>query len=280
MQTEQTIYADAANSIQAYFKQIRNKPLIDVNRERDLSKRILAGDQIARYELVETNLRLVVKIAKAYMKPGLDFLDLIQEGNVGLLHAATKFDYRKNVKFSTYAGWWIKQAVVRFVNINMRTIPLPHRKEVELRKCKRTANNLSEKLKRVPNTFEIANAMKMKPELVKKLYNAEKTVCSLNAIIGSSGELIDLYGDMSYSPEREVIRDSMNSETKAVLASLIDMEKEILEQRFCFSTSKKRTLRSIAEEYGISPETVRQIEKRALTKLKEEFPEMQDFLLN
>jgi RNA polymerase primary sigma factor len=281
MPTKQTNYTDIENPIQAYFSKIRHRPLLTPESERELSMRIMGGDQGARQELVESNLKLVVKIAKAYMLPGLNLLDLIQEGNVGLIQAASKFDYRKNVKFSTYAAWWIKQAVVRFVNVNSRSIPLPHRKEVALRKCKRTATELNQSLQREPRLEEIASALKVQTDDVAKLYNAETPVCSLYTPVGSSdGELMDFYGDNSFSPEKEVISKSIKNETRRVLENLMDMERDILEQRFCFNDSKKRTLRSIAKEYGISPETVRQIEKRALKKLREKHSDMQEFLYN
>jgi RNA polymerase primary sigma factor len=281
MPTKLAAYQDFDNPIQSYFRKIRHKPLLDADAERELSMRVLNGDQTARQELVESNLKLVVKIAKAYMLPGLNLLDLIQEGNVGLIQAASKYDYRKNVKFSTYAAWWIKQAVVRFVNVNSRVIPLPHRKEVALRKCKRTASELNQSLHREPNSDEIASAMKVGADHVRKLYNAETSVCSLNASVGTrDGELIDFFGDDTYLPETEVVRESIKAQTRQVLEDLLEMERDILLQRFCFSDSKKRTLRSIAQDYGISPETVRQIEKRALQKLREEHGEMKEFLYN
>ncbi len=281
MPTKQATYQDSDSPIQSYFRKIRHKPLLDAESERELSMRVLKGDQEARQELVESNLKLVVKIAKAYMHPGLNLLDLIQEGNVGLIQAASKYDYRKNVKFSTYAAWWIKQAVVRFVNVNSRAIPLPHRKEVALRKCKRMANELNQTLRREPKQDEIASALKVGTEEVRKLYNAETSVCSLHAAVGThNGELIDFFSDESYLPEQEVITESIKAQTRQVLDSLLEMEREILLQRFCFSGSKKKTLRSLALDYGISPETVRQIEKRALLKLREEHGEMREFLYN
>ena len=239
--------------IQTYFSQIRYKPLLDQASERELSRRILSGDQSARQELIECNLKLVVKIAKSYLNSGLNLLDLIQEGNIGLIQAASKFDYRKNVKFSTYAAWWIKQAVLRFVNINTRAIPLPHRKEVALRKCRRAAADLSQKIHREPNHTEIAELLRMSPGDVSKLYKAETQVCSLSTKTGD-GELEDVCGDVSFSPEREVILKDVKDKTRGILSELLEMEKEILEQRFCLSTCTKRTLRSIAEEYGISPD--------------------------
>lgn len=281
MPTKTTTQTDIDNPIQSYFSKIRHRPLLTPDSERELSIRVMNGDQQARQELVESNLKLVVKIAKAYMLPGLNLLDLIQEGNVGLIQAASKYDYRKNVKFSTYAAWWIKQAVVRFVNVNSRSIPLPHRKEVALRKCKRTATELNQTLQREPSHDEIASALKVRTEDVKKLYGAETSVCSLFAPAGTNdGELVDFYGDSSFSPEKEVITESIKTETRRVLENLMDMERDILEQRFCFNDSRKRTLRSIAKDYGISPETVRQIEKRALQKLRKEHSEMQEFLYN
>lgn len=281
MPVKQETATDGDNPIQAYFNQIRHTPLLNIDEEKALSKLILNGDEIARQKLIESNLKLVVKIAKGYSAPGINLLDLIQEGNVGLIQAASKFDYRKNVKFSTYAAWWIKQAISRFINVNCRTIPLPYRKEVALRKYKRTATDLTQRLHRDARPEEIADALSVKTEDVTKVLNAVTNVCSLHVKAGFlGGELIDVYQDNSYSPEKEIVTEDMKAETRKLLSYLMGLEKEILMQRYCFTDAKKRTLRSIAQEYGISPETVRQIEKRALAKLRYNFGELQDFLYN
>lgn len=281
MPLTQDTATDCESPIQAYFKQIRHTPLLNVNEEKVLSRRILNGDETARQKLIESNLKLVVKIAKGYSAPGINLLDLIQEGNVGLIQAASKFDYRKNVKFSTYAAWWIKQAIRRFINVNSRTIPLPYRMEMALRKYKKTATDLTQKLQREARPHEIAEELSVNTEEVNKVLNAVTNVCSLHVKAGfSGGELIDVYQDSSYSPEDEIITEHMKAETRRLLSFLMGMEKEILEQRYCFSDEKKRTLRSIAQEYGISSETVRQIEKRALAKLRNDFGELHKFLHN
>ena len=279
-QTRSTV-AKTYNPIEAYFKQIRHTPLLERDEEKALSRRILAGDETAKQKLIESNLKLVVKIAKGYTTPGVNLLDLIQEGNVGLIQAASRYDYRKNVKFSTYAAWWIKQAIARYVNVNTKTIPLPYRKELALRKYKRTASDLTQKLQREARPLDIAKELSIDIEEVHRVLNAVTNVCSLHLSTGyPGGELIDVYQDYSYSPEKEIITEDMKAETRKLLTHLMGLEKEILLQRYCFSSTKKRTLRSIAEEYGISPETVRQIEKRALTKLRYSFGEMKELLYN
>ncbi len=272
---------ESDNLVRAYFQQIRHMPLLDAQQERELSKRVLAGDDAARQELVKYNLKLVVKIAKVYMSSGMPLLDLIQEGNVGLIQAASKYDYRKNVRFSTYSAPWIVQRIIRFVDINKRAIPLPHRKEIALRSYYRTVSELNQKLQRRPRLEEISKVLPLKIQEIKKLVGAERNVYSLNSEIAHSDlELMDVYQDYSYCPETETITKQVKEDTRHLLENLMEREREILLRRFCFIDSKKRTLRSLALEYGVSKETVRQIEKRALAKLRESCGEELELLRN
>jgi RNA polymerase primary sigma factor len=156
--------ADGAGSredaLRAYFTQIKRSRLLTFEEELALSRRVMEGDDSARQTLIEANLRLVVRIAKKYMTRDVSLLDLIQEGNLGLIKAASKYDFRKNVRFSTYASWWIKQAIVRALSNKRRTIRLPHRKEEKLRKINKAYNALSQELKRAPNIEEIARELR------------------------------------------------------------------------------------------------------------------------
>ena len=257
------------DALKSYFEQIKKTSLLTAVEEKDLSKRIQTGDDTAQKRLVESNLRLVVKIAKSYLTSELSLLDLIQEGNLGLIKAATKFDYKKNVRFSTYASWWIKQAIVRALSNKRRTIRLPHRKEEILRKINKTYNALSQKLMREPNIAEVAVAVGLKEEDVISILNMSTSVVSLDGESSDdSGSLQEVIEDYSFDPDRELMIKSLREETMKFLESLDEKEKEIIMYRFSFYGGKY-TLKTIGDKMSISPETVRQIEIKALKKLSE-----------
>jgi len=267
------------DSLRTYFEQIKSTPLLSFEEELDLSRKIKGGDEEARQRLIESNLRLVVKIAKAFISNDVPLLDLIQEGNLGLIRAAQKYDYAKNVRFSTYANWWIKQAITRSLANKRRAIRLPHRKEEALKKIQRAYNYLSQKLMRRPTTDEIAREVGLKVTEAERLLNLAGGIISLDAETGDeSGSLLDLCEDSSYSPEREVIRETVREETLVFLERLLAKEKQILMCRFQFFGGERYTLKRISEEMGISPETVRQIEIRALRKLKIQAVELRDYV--
>ena len=268
-----------ADALKAYFQQIKKNPLLTFEEELELSREIQAGNESARQKLIESNLRLVVKIAKAYMTPDVSFLDIVQEGNLGLIKAASKYDYRKNVRFSTYAAWWIKQAIVRSLSNKRRAIRLPHRKEEALKKIQKTYYTLSQKLMRKPRVDEVAKELRMKTEDVLSILSVSGSVASLdNELSFESGSLLDILEDRSYDPERELINKSMKEETMSFLEHLLEKEKQILLYRFAFYGGKKYTLKTIGEEMGISPETVRQIEMRAIKKLREHSAELSEYV--
>lgn len=269
------------DALQAYFKQIKDNPLLTFEEELELSKRIQGGDDAAKQQLIEANLRLVVKIAKGYVTPDVNFLDLIQEGNLGLIKAAGKYDYRKNVRFSTYAAWWIKQAIVRALSNKRRPIRLPHRKEESLKKIQKTFYTLNQRLSRKPSVDEVADELHMKPEDVSSILNAAASVASLDGDMNfESGSLMDVCEDYSFDPDKEIMNKSMREETMKFLERLLDKERKILMYRFAFYGGKKYTLKTIGEELGISPETVRQIEMRALRKLREHADELKEYVFN
>jgi len=267
------------DTLRAYFDQIKKTRLLTFEEELSLSRSIRRGDEAARQRLITANLRLVVRIAKKYMTPDVSLLDLIQEGNLGLIKAASKYDDRKNVRFSTYASWWIKQAIVRSLSNKRRVIRLPHRKEEKLRRINKAFNTLSQQYKRSPNYQEIADELGIQEREVETILSLSSAVASLDGPTPEeNGTLQDLIVDNTYVPDRELLRNSLREKTMGFLETLLAKEKQILLYRFAFFGGRKYTLKMIGDEMGISPETVRQIEIRALRKLKECAGELRDFV--
>jgi RNA polymerase primary sigma factor len=267
------------DGLKAYFNQIKKTPLLTFAEELDLSRRIQKGDEAAKQKLIESNLRLVVKIAKGYTNPEVSFIDIIQEGNLGLIKAASKYDYRKNVRFSTYAAWWIRQSIVRALSNKKRSIRIPHRKEEALKKIQKTFYTLNQKLLRKPTVEEVAKDLAMDPNEVVSILTMTNKVASLDSEINfESGSLIDLYEDNSFNPDKELMEQSLHEETIKFLEHLMEKEKQILMYRFSFYGGKKYTLKNIGERMGISPETVRQIEMRALKKLRKHADEIREYV--
>ena len=267
------------DTLRAYFDQIKKTRLLTFEEELALSRSIQRGDEAARQRMITANLRLVVRIAKKYMTSDVSLLDLIQEGNLGLIKAASKYDYRKNVRFSTYASWWIKQAIVRALSNKRRVIRLPHRKEEKLRQINKTFNTLSQQYMRSPNYQEIADELGIQGREVEAIVSLSSAVVSLDGPTPEeNGTLQDLIMDYTYVPDRELLRNSLREKTMGFLETLLAKEKQILLYRFAFFGGRKYTLKMIGDEMGISPETVRQIEIRALRKLKECAGELRDFV--
>ncbi len=279
MNTKQKTVSSQENSVQAYFDQIKHTPLLTFEEEVELSKRISRGDDEAKQHLIEANLRLVVKIARSYVTQDVSFLDLIQEGNLGLLRAAAKFDHRKNVRFSTYASFWIKQAITRAMSNKRRPIRLPHRKEDALKRIQRSYNTLSQKLMRTPSIDEIALELHMRREDVVEILGYSSGVASLDTEINEdAGTLYDVCEDNSYCPDQDVMSGVVRDETRRVLERLMERERQILMYRFAIDGGPRYTLKRISDEMGISPETVRQIEMRALRKLREYADELRELV--
>lgn len=267
------------DNLLAYFNQIKNIPLLSAEEEWELSRKILKGDEAAKRKLIESNLRLVVKIARGFLAKDIQLLDLVQEGNIGLMKAAEKFDYKKSVRFSTYAAWWIKQAIVRSLSNKKRAIRLPHRKEEAIKRIQRMYTYLAQRFSRTPSAGEVAEEMGMKEEDVVELLHYSTSIVSLESETNEdSGTLMDLCEDDTFNPDKSFMEKSMQEDTLRFLEHLMDREKEILKYRFSFYGNHKYTLKTIGEKMGISPETVRQIEKRAIRKLKEHAHEMQDYV--
>ena len=267
------------DALQNYFSGIKKQPLLTFEEEIELSKQIQQGDEIALRRLTESNLRLVVKIARSYMSPGLSFLDLIQEGNIGLMKAAEKFDYRKNVRFSTYAAWWIRQSIVRALAKNQRHIKLPHRKEELLRKVQRYYYSFNQEHGRKPEMHEIADALHVKESEVSAVLNSSNPVVSLDwEDEDTDSRLVDMFEDTTYQPDDELLKKCAQEDTVRFLNHLREKERKVLLYRFSFYGGKKVTLKRIGEEMGISPETVRQIEMKAIKKLRQHADEMREYI--
>jgi RNA polymerase primary sigma factor len=256
--------------LQAYFDQIKAISLLSFEEELDLSRRIQKGDEAARRRLIEANLRLVVKIARAYIIPDVSFMDIIQEGNMGLMHAADKYDHVKNVRFSTYASWWIRQYISRYLSNKRRAIRLPHRKEEIFRKIQRAYHTLSQILMRKPKISEIAEEIGIPLDDVEFIINITHGFISLEMETGGeeSASVMDLHEDYTYSPERALMRKSSKAAAIRALDRLKDREKRILMYRYQLNGSETHTLKKIGDKMGLSPETVRQIEIRALQKMR------------
>jgi RNA polymerase primary sigma factor len=279
MSRKREISTSFEDNLKAYFNQIKKAKLLTFEEELELSRRIQEGDEQARTLLIESNLRLVVRIAKSYLTPEVSILDLIQEGNLGLMRAASKYDFRKQVRFSTYASWWIKQSIVRSLSNKKRVIRLPHRQEEKLRKISKVYNNLSQVLMREPTLLEIAEEIGLQEDEVASIINSSISVASLDSTLaGDSGTLHDVVEDTSFNPELELMQKTLREDTLKFLDGLQEKERQILLYRFSFASGKRYTLKKIGDELGISPETVRQIEIRALKKLRSFSDELKEYV--
>jgi len=281
MTKTKTKYDDTDQTLHAYLDEISRFNLLEFEQELDLSRRIEGGDKDALNALINANLRLVVKIAKAYVSPEMGLMDLIQEGNLGLIKAAEKYDHRKEVRFSTYASWWIKQSISRAITNKRRTIRLPHRKEESLKRLQKISEEFAQEFFRQPNVEELAAYSGMKEGDVSSVLDLASSTVSLDTEINmNSGTLLDVLEDQTYSPDGELVRKSLREDTRRFLDVLRDREKTILMYRFAFDGGKKYTLKMIGEKMGISPETVRQIEMRALKKLRTEAEPIREYIFS
>ncbi|MDR0998557.1 MAG: RNA polymerase sigma factor RpoD/SigA [Treponema sp.] len=265
--------------LQSYFSQIKKIPLLSFEETLELAKQIRKGDKRARQRLIEANLRLVVKIASPYASYGTPFLDLIQEGNLGLIRAVEKYDPSKNIRFSSYASWWIRQAICRFISNKQRVIRLPHRKEIFLRKVRESYQSLSQTLMRRPTIEEIAEDLCVSVKEVKAVMNLTNVTLSLEMDMSpeKAGAVADLHEDYTYNPERTFMRKNTRKDTLRFLNLLKDKEKRILMYRYQFS-GEQHTLKTIGDKMGISAETVRQIEMKALKKMRRHADELRSIV--
>lgn len=262
------------NPIRTYFGEISRVPLLTREDEVTLSKRIETGDKRAKEELAEANLRLVVSIAKKYRGCGLPFLDLIQEGNLGLMKAIEKFDYTKGYKFSTYATWWIRQAILRAITNRSRTIRVPTHINELIRKIYQLERSHLKETGEMPSSGNLAEELETTEENIIKAKKTAQSMTSLDMPIGYDDDgsvLGDFIEDSSVdSPERETFEHLLVQELEQALNErLTDREKRILELRYGLNDYQPRTLDEVGVEFGISRERVRQIQKEALAKLQD-----------
>ncbi len=257
--------------VKQYLKEIGSYPLLSVAEEIELAKKIEKGDSMAKQILAESNLRLVVSIAKRYVGRGLSFLDLIQEGNLGLIKAVDKFDYNKGYKFSTYATWWIRQAITRSIADQSRTIRIPvHMSEV-INKTYRVSRNLLQELGREPSEQELADAMNLPIEKVREILKVSADPISLDTPIGEEddshlGDFIK--DDTIMGPEDAASYAVLQDQIGKLLDTLTDREQRVLILRFGLQDGRSRTLEEVGKEFNVTRERIRQIEAKALRKLR------------
>ena len=257
--------------VRMYLKEIGKISLLSLDEETELSKRIAEGDEEAKNRLAESNLRLVVSIAKRYVGRGMLFLDLIQEGNIGLMKAVEKFDADKGYKFSTYATWWIRQAITRAIADQARTIRVPVHMVETINKLSRYQRQLTLELNREPTDEELAKKMGMSPDKVREVIKIAQDPVSLETPIGEEEDshLGDFVPDESnMSPEDFTIHEMLKEEIGDVLLTLTEREEQVLRLRFGLDDGSSKTLEEVGQMFGVTRERIRQIEAKALRKLR------------
>lgn len=262
----------ADDSVRLYLREIGKIPLLNAEEELELAHKVIAGDKRAKDKMAEANMRLVVSIAKRYVGRGLDLLDLIQEGNTGLLRAVEKFDPDKGFKFSTYATWWIRQAITRAIADQARTIRIPVHMVETINKLLRTQRRLTQELNREPTNEEIAKEMEIEPEKVEHIMKIKQDISSLDASIRDEdedttlGEFIE--DDQTEAPEESANNQLLKEQVRDMLGALTEREQKILKLRFGLEDGKSHTLEEVGQEFAVTRERIRQIEAKALAKLR------------
>ena len=270
--------------VRMYLKEIGNVPLLTTEQEVELAKRVEAGDEEAKKQLTEANLRLVVSIAKKYVGRGMPFLDLIQEGNMGLMKAVDKFDYTKGYKFSTYATWWIRQAITRGIADTGRTIRVPVRMVETINKTLRMTRTLLQELGREPTPEEVAERLNVSVSRVREVLKISRDPVSLDTPIGEEddshlGDFIE--DDSALSPADSAAFSMLRAELATALESLTDRERQVVKLRFGLEDGRARTLEEVGKEFNVTRERIRQIEAKALRKLRHpsRSKRLKDFLI-
>ena len=270
---DQTYLDDIADdSVRLYLREIGKIPLLNAEEELALAQRVVQGDKDAKDKMAEANMRLVVSIAKRYVGRGLDLLDLIQEGNTGLLRAVEKFDPEKVFKFSTYPTWWLRQAITRAIADQARTIRIPVHMVETINKLLRTQRRLTQELNREPTNEEISQAMEIDVDKVEHIMKIKQDISSLDASIRDDEEesvLADFIEDEdTISPEESATGQLLKEQVKDMLSALTEREQKILKLRFGLEDGKQHTLEEVGQEFSVTRERIRQIEAKALAKLR------------
>jgi RNA polymerase primary sigma factor len=262
--------AASTDSVRTYLKEIGGVSLLSAKDEVRLAKLIEKGDHDAKNALIEANLRLVVSVAKRYMGRGLNLLDLIQEGNLGLIRAVEKFDYRKGFKFSTYATWWIRQAVSRAIADQARTIRIPVHMVDAINRVTRTQRQLAQDLGRDPTSTEIGAELDLPPHKVEELLKLARETVSLEAPMGETdASLADfIEDDPEHQPEAIASEKIMREDLAKTLAGLPERERKIIELRYGLSGLEPMTLEQVGQEFGVTRERIRQMEIKTLRRLQ------------
>ena len=257
--------------VRMYLKEIGQIKLLTMDEETELAERILNGDEVAKNILAEANLRLVVSIAKRYVGRGMLFLDLIQEGNIGLMKSVEKFDVNKGYKFSTYATWWIRQAITRAIADQARTIRVPVHMVETINKLARIQRQLTLELNREPSEDELAKKMNVSVDKIREIYKISQEPVSLETPIGEEDDshLGDFIKDeRNLSPEEYATNEMLKDEIAEVLETLTEREEKVIRLRFGLEDGKSRTLEEVGQLFGVTRERIRQIEAKALRKLR------------
>lgn len=273
--TQGQYFDDASDdSVRLYLREIGKIPLLNSEEELALAHRVVAGEKKAKDKMAEANMRLVVSIAKRYSGRGLDFLDLIQEGNTGLLRAVEKFDPDKGFKFSTYATWWIRQAITRAIADQARTIRIPVHMVETINKLLRTQRRMTQEMNREPTIEELAKELEMEPDKVEYVIKIKQDITSLDAGVGRDGEDEDsVLGDFiededGTTPEESATSQLLKEQVQSILSTLSDREQKIVKMRFGLENGKSHTLEEVGQEFAVTRERIRQIEAKALAKLR------------
>ena len=263
------------DSVRLHLREIGKIPLLSAEEELELAQRVKQGDKKAKDKMAEANMRLVVSIAKRYSGRGLDFLDLIQEGHTGLLRAVEKFDPDKGFKFSTYATWWIRQAITRAIADQARTIRIPVHMVETINKFLRTQRRMTQEHNRETTIDELAKELEMEPEKVEYVMKIKQDISSLDAGVGRDGddEGESVLGDFiededTISPEESASNQLLKEQIKDLLGTLSEREQKIVRMRFGLDNGKSHTLEEVGQEFAVTRERIRQIEAKALAKLR------------
>ena len=258
------------DSVKMYLKEIGKIDLLEPEEERIIAQKMAEGDEDAKETLINSNLGLVVSIAKKYMNRGLSLLDLIQEGNIGLIKAVDKFDYTKGFKFSTYATWWIRQAITRAIADQARTIRIPVHMVETINKLTRIQRQLVQDLGREPTTEELAEAMGMEPAKIREIQKISQDPISIDKPVGEEEDshLVDfISNDELAAPEEEVARNLLKEDLIKALGTLTERERKVIELRFGLKDGVPMTLEQVGKKLGVTRERIRQIEAKAIRKL-------------